>query len=497
MSDFVTMITMITKKKQRRLRRAGSVASDNIDQDVDDDLHRIFDDEDDGLETSARPRDTLGGDDLDDFIEEDEFPEDEPSNLPLKASKRKDKTGRSSQGNVGRQKQAGRLMGALAPDVSDITKESWDEVIEVFGHGDDYAWALEVDENAELNVDGGDPDLDGEDAQAKGTTVQLKDIFEPSEIKERMLTEADEAIRLLDIPERTQLASAGLTNINSTEPVLDPEELDRAAQWVAPRISQRCTEAFIQPDRDGYPPLLNPIFIMAVKDVLDFYLSRYFEPPFVFMHRQDYITYHDPKGHDAQSRDIQFLTLEELWKVHALALKYVALLQRKKGLKRLFDKLVTEDDYFQECFSGIQSVEEVADLMQWLTLTYGHRLREAQADVREDADALAELDADGLNRATSDAKKAVRYKKALRESRYERAKSTNINHLSNNISISARELTINFLSHDKRYQKEDPALDPLAYAETFCDPDTEFEEPKKVIESERFFVLPMYFVSLF
>jgi len=474
------------RKAKRRLRRAGSVASDNIDQDVQDDLHRIFDDEDDGFETSARPRDNLGGDDLDDFIEEDEFPEDEPSDLPSKASKRKDKHVRSSQGNAGRQKQAGRLMGALAPDVSDITKESWDEVIEVFGHGDDYGWALEIDENAELNFDGGDPDIDGEDLQPKGTAVQLKDIFEPSEIKERMLTEADEAIRLLDIPERTQLASAGLTNINSTEPVLDDEELERAAQWVAPRISQRCTESFIQLDRDGYSPLLKPQFYRAVKDVLDFFLSKYFEAPFVFMHRQDYITYHDPKSHDAPSREIRFLTREELWKVHTLALKYVALLERKKGLNRLFEKLGTENDYFQECFSGIQSVEEVADLMQWLTLTYGHRLREAQADVREDADAMADLDTEGLNGAANDAKKAVRYKKALRESRYERTKSTNINHFAKKISISARELTTNLLSHDKRYQKEDPPLEPLVFAETFCDPETEFEEPKKVIEAAKF-----------
>ncbi|KAI9625586.1 hypothetical protein KEM48_010848 [Puccinia striiformis f. sp. tritici PST-130] len=436
------------RKAKRRLRRAGSVASDNIDQDVEDDLHRIFDDEDDGFEASARPQ--------------DEFPEDEHSNLPSKASKRKDKNARPSQ--AGRQKQAGRLMGALAPDVTDITKESWDEVIEVFGNGDDYTWALEIEENTDFHLDGGDPGLDGEDTQAKSTAIQLKDIFEPSEIKERMLTEADEAIRQLDIPERTQLASAGLTNINATEPILGAEELELAAEWVAQRISQRCNESFLQPDRHGFAPLLKQHFLVAVKDVLDFFLSKYFEVPFVFMRRQDYINYHDPQGHDTQNRDIRFLTRDELWKAHTLALKYVALLER------------------------IQSVEEVADLMQWLTLTYGHRLRDAQADVREDADALAELDAEGLSGPAADAKKAVRYKKALRESRYERAKSTNINHLSKEIGISARQLTVNFLSREKVHQKENPPLHPLSYAETYCDPETEFEEPKKAIEAAKFVI---------
>lgn len=475
------------RKTKRRLRRAGSVASDNIDQDVEDDLHRIFDDENDNFQ-SSRPPGPLGGDDeLDDFIEEDEFPDDEPTHLASKAKKRKDKASRSSQVHSGRQKQAGRLMGALAPDVSGITKESWSEVIEVFGNGDDYAWALEVEENEDVILDG-DPDIDGEDAQVKTSAVQLKDIFEPSEIKERLLTEADEAIRLLDIPERTQLASAGLANANSTEPVLGPEELERAAEWVAPRISQRCTEAFIAPDPNGFYPLMKGHFIIAVKDVLDFYLSKYFEVPFVFMHRQDYITYHDPKHHDSQNRDIQFLTREELWKVHTLALRYVALLERKKGLKRLFSKLGNEDDYFEECFAAIQSVEEVADLMQWLTLKYGQRLREAQADVRDDADALADLDADGLNGPATDAKKAVRYKKALRESRYERTKNTHINSLAEVIGISARELTSNILGHSKKHQKSDPPLLPFAYAEKFCVPETEFEEPKKALEAAKFII---------
>ncbi|KAA1099287.1 Transcription elongation factor spt6 [Puccinia graminis f. sp. tritici] len=131
------------------------------------------------------------------------------------------------------------------------------------------------------------------------------------------------------------------------------------------------------------------------------------------MHRQDYITYHDPKGHDAQSRDIQFLTREELWKAHTLSLKYVALLERKKGLKRLFDKLGTEDELLRR-------------------MLFRHPI--SQADVRDDADALADLDAEGLSGPATEAKKAVRYKKALRESRYERAKSTNINHLSKELS---------------------------------------------------------------
>jgi len=36
-------------------------------------------------------------------------------------------------------------------------------------------------------------------------TVRLKDVYEPDEIAERLLTEEDDAIRIKDIPERLQV----------------------------------------------------------------------------------------------------------------------------------------------------------------------------------------------------------------------------------------------------------------------------------------------------
>ncbi|MBW0479878.1 hypothetical protein O181_019593 [Austropuccinia psidii MF-1] len=472
------------RHSKRRLRRAGSVASEDIDRDPEDDLNRIFDDENDVFGPAARRRDPLAGDDgLDDFIEEDEFPEEEVPALASKSHKRKEKTVTFSQHSTGIQKQAGRLMGALAPDLTGISKESWEEVIEVFGNGDDYAWAFEAEDNEELPLENNEGELDFDGTQPKSTLVQLKDIFEPSAIKERMLTEVDEAIRLLDIPERVQLASVGLANAGSTEPVLGPGELDRAAEWVSQRISPRCTESFLQPDRHGFQPLLRGHFLIAVKEVLDFFLTSYFEVPFVYLHRQDYLNYYDSNHHDSSSRNVRFLTREELWKAYTLSLKYIALLERKKGLKRLFDKLGNKDEYFDECFGKIESVEEVADLMQWLTLKYGSRLREAQADVREDADALVDLVA-----STADAKKAVRYKKALRESKYERAKGTRVNDLANEISISARDLTVNYLERKKIHFKKDSSLLPLIYAETFCDQDTEFDDAKKTLEAAKLII---------
>ncbi|KAI8454642.1 hypothetical protein BY996DRAFT_6413724 [Phakopsora pachyrhizi] len=143
-------------------------ASDDIDQ-YNNALDRIFYDDD--TPTSiylSNRRDGLGVDnELDDFIEEEEFPEESPVNPTSEHAKSKEKLSSLSQGESGRQRQVGRPMSALEPDVSGISKESWQE--------------------------------------------------------------ADKAIRLLDIPERVRIAITALANANPGEPLLSTEELEIVA----------------------------------------------------------------------------------------------------------------------------------------------------------------------------------------------------------------------------------------------------------------------------
>ena len=64
---------------------------------------------------------------------------------------------------------------------------TWREIDEVFGDGTDYDWALDITP----------PDQDKE--------VKLSDLYEPAEIASRMLTDADQVVRLKDVPERFQV----------------------------------------------------------------------------------------------------------------------------------------------------------------------------------------------------------------------------------------------------------------------------------------------------
>ena len=235
-------------------------------------------------------------------------------------------------------------------------------------------------------------------------------IFEPSEIASRMLTEKDDKIRLLDIPERMQLASAGLPELEALEngapaPFIAEEDLEEAAAWMSSRISPRCIEDFLlKEDLSGEYPVLHDKFLKAVADAIRFLNVDFLEVPFIWHHRSDFLVHHDPTANDPSLRNLAFLDQADLWRISALSIKYRALVHRKNDLKALFDQLDVEDDYFDEIVSALESVEEVADASDWLAMKYATKL----AEIKEMKD--------GEN------DEAPKKKRAARESRYENAK---------------------------------------------------------------------------
>jgi transcription elongation factor SPT6 len=85
-------------------------------------------------------------------------------------------------------------------------EDAVDDMADVFGTG--YEWALEDDEE-QGNEDGEGDGYDGygggyDTIKSDRHRPKLKDVFEPSELEERMMTEIDDEIRLRDVPERLQ-----------------------------------------------------------------------------------------------------------------------------------------------------------------------------------------------------------------------------------------------------------------------------------------------------
>ena len=259
----------------------------------------------------------------------------------------------------------------------------------------------------------------------------MRDVFEPSEIAERMMTDADDIIRGLDIPERMQVAQAGLATrqpppvpeVADGQPAPEPEasdtllyvhELADAATWISTRISATLTNQFIMSTTGEIPPL-REAFVTAIQQVLHFLCVEYFEVPFIWSHRRDYLVNVAP----GQMTSEPLLYRDDLWKIYHLAVKYRAILDRKDHISKLWAKLGIEDEYYSDLYSGIQSSDEAADLVEYVTLKYQKRLKEMahQAGVELVPDD-AEVDAVRSGVA------GQKYKRATSDSAYAKAKDS-------------------------------------------------------------------------
>lgn len=225
-----------------------------------------------------------------------------------------------------------------------------------------------------------------------------------------MLTEADDAIRAIDIPERMQLASAGLPMLPSYDgnlaPYIPEEDLDDAAAWMcAPnRISKRTTDLFLTRDDSGEYPPLHDEFVTAVRNTVKFTNVEFLEVPFIWNYRSDFLVYYDPTLPD-QERTTVLLALREIWKVSNLSVKYRSFANRKQILRSLYSSLDVEDDYFEDIYGSLENVEEVADASDWLAMKYSARISDVNA-----------------TRDAADEDRPTKVKRASRESRYHNAK---------------------------------------------------------------------------
>lgn len=459
---------------------------DQIFEDDDDDIvpsgrrDAQYDDDDDlpsvgqAIRAGAarKQREVAGGyedDGLDDFIEEDEEEEemqglDEDQREALRRERRE-------------QKRRARMSGSAAdPAKAGIDREAWDEIHEIFGNGEDYHWALEDDEEDVF--------------EEEKTKMGYKDIFEPAQIAERMLTQEDERIKRIDIPERLQLACPGEEGLRLLERKLNDSELFEAAKWASTKISTRTAAEFL--DDAGLHFRYRSEFLNAVQLMLSYMLNDLLEVPFLFQHRFDELEHVSFDEHQGRFRSIDLLTRRELYTLGSLGLKYKTLLLRKDQLRSLFDKIRFEikaepvvegerefDRYhrtqhllqqrqtFEDMLVQAGSLEEISDISEWLVLRYGQKMKDALTLSSSVGDSTAD-DLDDLTITSTNIPSITPgFKKPSLVGQYERIKSTVISELAKNFGISSEELAANITSPTRQYASKDPEDPPLVYAEQF------------------------------
>jgi transcription elongation factor SPT6 len=262
------------------------------------------------------------------FIEDDE-PESEEDDLLREARRHQ------------RERLKAQQRSNYIPADAGIDADTMEEITQLFGDGLEYQHALELSEDEEPEY--------AEEGEERVKEVQLKDIFEPSELKERLLTDADELIRITDEPERFQLYRATST----------PVEIDiqKEASWIAERLLSREQKRRIEPE-------LEEPYRQSIAEILNFFNNQSLEVPFIWQHRRDFL-YYSERGTDPDTgatvlKDLRILIdQDDLWKVWEEDGRYRALEERLGKLKDLWEGLEIEDRVVDDVMGHIDSVEDL------------------------------------------------------------------------------------------------------------------------------------------
>ncbi|KAF1951572.1 transcription elongation factor-like protein spt6 [Byssothecium circinans] len=256
-----------------------------------------------------------------------------------------------------------------ALQASGMDESANEDYTAAFGDGTDYDWAIDMQEQQDAEQEGA------------GKELQLKDVFEPSQLAERMLTDEDNVIRETDVPERLQLARKPFKEIE-----LSPERmearLDEEATWVSNLIWPK----------KGMQAFFEQPFQKAVRKVLEFINLEDYEVPFIFNHRKDYLihapndTPEDPDDPTPRSaRPERLLVQTDLWEILDLDLKFRAFTEKRDALQQAYDNLKAvypdvTDDVIDDLISQAVTIEEIQELQDYLHFKYSQEMGEVRQE---------------------------------------------------------------------------------------------------------------------
>lgn len=246
-----------------------------------------------------------------------------------------------------RERQRAQQRTTYLPNEAGIDADALEEITQLFGDGLDYEFAMEASDVEEPKYT--------EDGEEEHKDVQLKDIFEPSELKERLLTDADELIRITDEPERFQI-------YRPAPPTPLDIDLQAEANWIAERLIARQYKRRIE-------PRLEDAFRQAIGHVLGFFNTDSLEVPFIWQHRRDFL-YHPDREFDEAAGSVVLKALkilidqDDLWKVWEEDGKYRAIQERLASLKRVWDELEVTDRVVEDGIVEVTSIEDVQGIFE-------------------------------------------------------------------------------------------------------------------------------------
>lgn len=365
-------------------------------------------------------------DDLDDFIEEDVFSDEERDRM------REDE-------EIARPARKG-ISGLAVTEATGLDEAALEDMRAAFGDGTEYLFALEREEEEEE-----------EEHHDEEKPLDIKDVFEPSQLAEKMMTEEDNAIRFTDEPERYQLARKPYKHVILTE-----DQFKEEALWIS---NLMLLKKRLDPD-------LKEPFQRAIVKVLEFMVTDDWEVPFIFQHRKDYLI-HAAKvplspgagGTDGQDYVIKaekLLNMTDLWDIFEYDLKFRALVDKRNILQRTYDNLQSianvKDPLFEEMLPAAVTMEELQDIQDYLYFEYSAQLKD-----------LSLVNGTGENGAVHQRRKAAS------KTFFERIRNSKAYGLVHAFGITADQFAQNALKEAKRHHIDDPTELPDDMADSLVD----------------------------
>jgi transcription elongation factor SPT6 len=348
-------------------------------------------------------------------------------------------------------------------DTTGLDEAALEDLQLAFGDGTDYDFAIDAEMAAEEQEAQEDKHLD------------LKDVFEPSQLAERMLTEEDNVIRHTDEPERFQLARKPYRHVTLTD-----EQSREEATWISQLMLPKRGNLWKRPE-------LHEPFRRAVGRVLEFMVSEDYEVPFIFHNRKDYLIHANktPRGEKDAKGDMQYeieavklLFQTDLWEISELDLKFRGLIDKRNSLQTTYDDLlsnsVARDGIFEAMLPTAKTMEELQDVQDYLYFQYTSQLK--------DLAALNGVNDLGLPRKTT-----------ISHAMAERIRNGNLYSLVRAFGISADAFAQNASNPGVRKYTEDPNERPDDLADRTLDED--FPTGSQALKAAKYMFIEELFTS--
>lgn len=275
-------------------------------------------------------------DEFEDFIEDDEFSDEDEA--------RAQKTER---------RQAVKLKGLKldTSKLSNVDRESLQQLFEVFGNGAEYEWALEAQEIEDEGNNDQEP-------------AALDEVFEHSELKDRMLTEEDNLIRIIDVPERFQRYRLTLNYID-----FDESNLQKEKKWIG--------DILYTEKKNALGDQIKEPFMEAVGCVVEFISKDNWETPFIWTHRRDFLIHTEEvieADGTVKNNVVKLLFEDDLWRIVQLDIEYHSLYEKRLNAEKMVAQLAIDDDLIRD-IDSLDSMVAIQDLQDYVNFTYSAELR--------------------------------------------------------------------------------------------------------------------------